>query len=131
MAFGRMAQGKSQGAEAPLTLALTGGRSRIRTWEGEADGFTDRSRRTIGVAADLQGLPKTSREYLVLSAICPCQNWCSARDQRTATDSVRAPGSTSRERFVACPAMTGVIDPKGLALSRIRSELTGRAVAEG
>jgi hypothetical protein len=27
--------------------------------------------------------------------------------------------------------MTGVIDPKGLALSRIRSEFTGRAVAEG
>src|SRR5713101_1227841 len=65
-----------------------GGRCWVRTNVGEADGFTDRSSPPIRIATDLAKLPLWPREYLTLSAICPCARAAERQLPRTDTDSV-------------------------------------------
>jgi hypothetical protein len=55
----------------PGTIPGNGGRSRIRTWEGVADGFTGSPSLPIGMPVDLRILHSSPRESRVLSVWRP------------------------------------------------------------
>jgi hypothetical protein len=66
----------SPGNPRPWAVSAGGGRSRIRTWEGEADGFTASPLPAFPMGTDLRILHSCGREIGPLSVWRPCRASC-------------------------------------------------------